>query len=267
MRSQLQFVMHPDDEREFIASVLVEDDVLLIDGPLWKSERPKTFRSMDPIKGSYCMIWSPQDRPSLSARYIPANGDWYCDSEVATIQFLRSTLKNEALTVGRLAMGTSGLAQSEAAGIVRRYRAMSRTLRKRYVNSILRWCNPTLPMLPSAPQRSANPSKPDNQVWVGPHAHRWLQENPAHHVKPIAGFGGGREARSGECRIARHLGLLASRGEPSSLDGSDIPREDGRPAGAVCSRRIRWRAQSADRDANHRAEPCRLGRAAGRLCL
>jgi hypothetical protein len=45
MRSQLRFVMHPDDERDFISEVLHDDAVVLINGPRWKSSEPEGHRS------------------------------------------------------------------------------------------------------------------------------------------------------------------------------------------------------------------------------
>lgn len=68
MNSQLRFVMHPDDEREFAAQVLADPAVLLIDGPRWKAAAPETFRTLDAIRGSYCILWSPDDQAALDAR-------------------------------------------------------------------------------------------------------------------------------------------------------------------------------------------------------
>jgi hypothetical protein len=183
MKSQLRFVMHPSDERDFAAHVLAEDGVYLIDGPRWKTSSPATHRSIEAIAGNYCIVWSVHDRPSLSARYVPTCNDWYCDSESATIQFLRSQVVDTVITEGRIAIATSHASETEAAGVERRFKSLVRFVKKRYTNSIIRWCNPSLPLLPAIPGRSANPSKPDPQVWVGPHAMSWLQEHPNRRIK------------------------------------------------------------------------------------
>ena len=39
--------------------------------------------------------------------------------------------------------------------------------------------------LPQAATQSANPSKPDPQVWVGPHALRWLREGSDRRIKQM----------------------------------------------------------------------------------
>ena len=187
MRSQLRFVMHPDDEREFAAQILSEADVFLIDGPRWKSATPALFRSLDAIAGDYCILWSTQDRASLESRYMAKCDDWYCESEQATIQFLRSQVFGPCLTEGRIAVGTTGADESEAAGVERRFKALARFIKKHYSNAVLCWRNPTLPFAPAGPGRSANPGKPDAQVWVGPHALRWLRQEQGRNVKQSAG--------------------------------------------------------------------------------
>lgn len=175
--------MHSIDERDFAAHALAEDGVYLVDGPRWKTASPVTHRSIEEVAGNYCIIWSIHDRPSLSARYVPNCDDWYCDAESATIQFLRSQVVDTVITEGRIAIGTSHASETEAAGVERRFRSLARFVKKRYTNSMIRWCNPALPLGPAIRGRSANPSKPDPQVWVGPHAMRWLQEDLDRRIK------------------------------------------------------------------------------------
>ena len=47
MRSQIRFVMHPLDEAEFIAKLLEDESVGLIDGPRWPAATPLVTRSLD----------------------------------------------------------------------------------------------------------------------------------------------------------------------------------------------------------------------------
>ena len=175
--------MHPDDERDFVAQVLSDESVRLVDGPRWKSSTPETYRSLDGITGSYCIIWSIQDRVTLSARHIPTCNDWYCDSESATIQFLRSQPYGPMITEGRIAIGTNNMDENAAKRIEQRFKTLAKFVKKHYVNSVVHWCNPTVPFAHAAPGRSANPSKPDAQVWIGPHALRWLRQDHGHHIK------------------------------------------------------------------------------------
>lgn len=186
MNSQLRFVMHPDDEREFAAQVLADPAVLLIDGPRWPAAAPQTFRSLDAIRSNYCILWSPEDRASLEARYIAGCNDWYCASEDATVQFLRSELfADGVLTEGRIAVATGNASAQAAQGVERHYKALGRFVRKHYRNAVLRWCNPAMPFGPAVPGRSANPGKPDAQVWVGPHALQWLRDGSAQQLRTI----------------------------------------------------------------------------------
>jgi hypothetical protein len=173
--------MHPEDERAFAAHLLAEEDVLLVDGPRWLEPRPSTYRSLGDIKGSYCIIWSTQDRAELEARPLPDASAWYCESESFTIQFLRSQMSDGVLTEGRLAISTSGLPGE--LGVERRFIALVRYAKKLYTNSAIRWVNPTRPHTHATKVRSANPSKPDAQVWVAPCALQWLQQRPDRYVK------------------------------------------------------------------------------------
>jgi len=179
--------MHPDDEREFAAQMLSESSVVLIDGPRWRDPVPETYRSLEEISGSYCIIWSTQDRATLRARYVASCNDWYCESESATIQFLRSQISDSVVTEGRIAVSTSDATNSEGVGVEKRFKALSRFIKKRYANSVVQWSNPTLPFAPASPRRSANPSKPDAQVWVGPHALRWLRQDLTRSAKQSVG--------------------------------------------------------------------------------
>lgn len=183
MRSQVRFVMHPLDEEAFMATLLADASVLLIDGPRWPEKHPATTRSLAQIAGSYAIIWSPQDRRSLSARFIPTCNDWYCDSEQVTIQWLRSQIRGEVMTEGRIAVSTGELAPEQAAGVEKRYKALARFIKKQHRNGVLSWCNPHMPAVPEGEQRSPNPSEPDTSCWIGPHAQQWLAYKPAHCAK------------------------------------------------------------------------------------
>ena len=141
MRSQLRFVMHPDDEQTFIAEALRDASVCLIDGPRWPTRTPVRHRSLHTI-GQYCILWSTDDAPQLAAEFLPATGDWYCRSEHLTIQFLRSQLAGSVLTEGRIAVATDDREPAAAHGVARRYRALSRFIRRSYRNRLLRWFDP-----------------------------------------------------------------------------------------------------------------------------
>jgi hypothetical protein len=186
MSSQVRFVMHPEDEREFEQLLVGDESIRFIAGPRWKTETPKTSRSLADIDGYYCIVWSTSDIAKLKARYIPSCHDWYCESEHATIQFLRSEIHESVITEGRIAVSTTLSRDFPAASVKsleKRYGDLRKYLRKNYSNSIIQWRNPTVPDAPAGPNRSANPSKPDPQVWVGPHALRWLRERPRRRIK------------------------------------------------------------------------------------
>jgi hypothetical protein len=186
VKSQLRFVMHPDDETSLIADLLRDQEVLFIDGPRWKSAEPETTRNISQI-GYYCIIWSPADLPRLAAKFIPSCNDWYCRSEYATIQFLRSTISGNAISDGRLAIGTDSANQPSANGVKLRYKAMAKFIKKSCANSVIQWRNPELPEAPAGPSRSANPSKVDRSLWVGPAAMKWLAERPDRRITPVYG--------------------------------------------------------------------------------
>jgi hypothetical protein len=173
--------MHPDDEALFVAEMLRDPEILLIDGPRWKTESPASQRNIEGI-GNYCVVWSPEDFPTLTAKYIPTCNDWYCNSEFATIQFLRSTLDSDSvLTQGRIAIGTGD--EESAKRVESRYKALRTFLKGHYVNSIVRWRNTNRPSAPASSSRSANPSRPDRTLWVGPSALKWLKSKEGRSIK------------------------------------------------------------------------------------
>ncbi len=185
--SRLRFVMHPDDEDEFGAEILADETVRLIDGPRWQSELPVVTRTLSDVVGSYCTIWSSADLQQLGSRYIESCDDWYCNTEYATIQFLRSEVSESIISEGRIALSTSYALDDfpglNAKQVEIRFRVFRKFIKRRYRNSVVQWCNPTRPMTPAAKDRSANPSKPDVQLWVGPHALRWLQGDDRRRIK------------------------------------------------------------------------------------
>lgn len=190
VRSQIQFVMHPDDERKFAEMLLDDPSVCFVDGPRWPTQQPTRNRSLDNI-GSYCIIWSTNDVAQLSARYIPMCNDWYCTSEYATLQFLRSEVEPNVLRVGRIAISTHydlpDFPKESAERIDARFKSIRRHIKKFYRSSIVRWYNERVPRAPAGPKRSANPSDPDKTMWVGPNAIKWIRENPDHLIKHMTG--------------------------------------------------------------------------------
>jgi len=196
MRSQLRFVMHPYDEAALMTELLRDPAVLLIDGPRWKSATPPTTRNISAV-GDYCIIWSPEDLSELGADFIPTCNDWYFRTAYATIQFLRCEITETVITEGRLAISTGAASKETAANVERRYKLLSRSIKKTYANSVVRWRNPELPEAPAAPSRSANPSEPDRSLWVGPTAMTWLAGVAARRIKifpasPVEGIIGER---------------------------------------------------------------------------
>jgi hypothetical protein len=182
MRSQIRFVMHPDDEAVLMSELLRDRAVLLVDGPRWKSAAPPTTRNISAV-GYYCIIWSPADLPNLPAEFIPSRNDWYCRGEHATIQFIRCTVAGTVITEGRFAIATDQASATTAANIQRRYNLLRRWIKKTYVNSVVRWRNPKVPEAPPGPNRSANPSAPDRTLWIGPSAMKWLSADATRRIK------------------------------------------------------------------------------------
>jgi hypothetical protein len=186
MRSQIQFVMHPDDEREFVNFLLADPTIQFIDGPRWPTEEPTTTRELNGV-GWYCIIWSPNDLAKLTARYVSNCNDWYCKSEYATLQFLRSRIDGTTLTDGRIAVSTNvsveDFSPDKAKQVDGRFNKIRRYIKQRYTNSIIRWYSSRAPVGPATKERSANPGKPDKSMWVGPAALSWFHQCSSHCIK------------------------------------------------------------------------------------
>jgi hypothetical protein len=78
---------------------------------------------------------------------------------------------------GRLAISTSSERNDAVRAVEKRYRSLRAFMKKRYRNGMLQWRNPNFSLDPVGGQ-SANPSKADNALWIGPAAVHWLQEEP-----------------------------------------------------------------------------------------
>lgn len=188
MKSQVRFAMHPDDEIDFERLLVRDESIRFVAGPRWKAETPTIFRSLTDIAGNYCIIWSTSDIAELKSEYIPTCNDWYCRSEYATIQFLRSEIDEMVITEGRIAIASNpqvDFSPSSVKSLEKRFSNLRKYLRKNFSNSVIQWRNPVAPYAPAGPNRSANPSKPDPQVWVGPNALRWLRERPDRKIKQM----------------------------------------------------------------------------------
>lgn len=140
MRSQLRFIMHPDDERDFVAHILSDDRVFLIDEHSNDPAGPPLLRSIEPVASGLCSIVL---RPA-------GGGANHTGAASGKIQFSRSQIVGPLITEGRIAIGTIA-GSEEAAWVERQYKTLSKFIKARYTNSILRWYNPDLPSGPASP--------------------------------------------------------------------------------------------------------------------
>ena len=182
MKSQIRFVMHPDDEAQIVAGLLQDPAVVLIDGPRWPQAAPIVTRDIASVR-YYCLIWSPEDLAVLSSEYIPTCNDWYCRSEFATIQFLRCKLQESIICEGRFAVSSDHGPKQTAEGVDRRFKLLRRSIKKTFVNSLVCWRSANGPEAPAIPDRSADQSQPDSSLWVGPAAREWLLSDKQRRIK------------------------------------------------------------------------------------
>jgi hypothetical protein len=180
MRSEVTFVMHPEDESEFANAIALEPGTVFVNGPSWPTPEPPIVTDLQ-IADNYLMIWNPAETPPLSGKHHQ-NKDaefWYCQNEFMTIQFLRSGFQygEPFLFEGRIAICTTDRDKStfhapSAPLIERRFLSLRKVIKKTYTNKVLIWQNTSLP------RSKTNPSKLSATVWVGPRALRWLREDP-----------------------------------------------------------------------------------------
>ena len=96
-----------------------------------------TARDISQI-GQYCIIWSPNDLAKLSAAYMPTCNDWVWRSGYATLQFLRVRDLGDH-NFGWAARHRERISTYSAIGVERRYKALSKFIKKSYVNSVVQW--------------------------------------------------------------------------------------------------------------------------------
>lgn len=180
MRSQVRFVMHPEDEAEFARVVKSEAGTVFVDGANWHHPRPPVVNDIE-TAGSYLMIWNQLETPELIAKHYQNEEDewWCCENEFSTLQFLRSgfQLGEPFLFEGRIAVSTTAKDKSlfhatSAAAIEHRFKALRKFVKKGYANSTIIW------QALSLPRSDTKLLKPDSSLWVGPHAMLWLEQDP-----------------------------------------------------------------------------------------
>ncbi|MCA9070408.1 MAG: hypothetical protein KDA84_15860 [Planctomycetaceae bacterium] len=175
MRSQITFIMHPDDEDDFVREVLAEPDTVFVDGPKWKTKQPPVLSKVTDGNNFYFMIWNRAETPALTGRHHTKGDDewWYCENEFLTLQLLRSKFFPSFLTEGRIAVGSDRADPEITAAVDRRYKRLRRWIKKFFTNNIIIWQNMSLP------RSGTNPLKPSPTHWIGPHALSWLQGDSA----------------------------------------------------------------------------------------
>jgi len=180
MRSEVCLVMHPEDEEDFARYVTSEQEVVFVNGPKWNQPSPPICSDIEKA-GNYLMIWNPSETTGLTANHHRKEDKewWYCNNEYLTIQFLRSGFQFDEpfLFEGRIAVNTTSKEKtvhdpSSAEQIERRFKNLRKQIKKTYRNSTLIWQNTSLP------RSKTNPLKPAPNVWIGPHAIQWLEEQP-----------------------------------------------------------------------------------------
>lgn len=180
MRSDIRFVMHPDDEAEFAEKVISETGTVFVDGPIWSEPQPPVTEDIR-TAGNDLMIWNSSETPELTGTHHRKEGKewWYCNNEFLTIQFHRSGFHSELpfLVEGSIAVCTTSkdkvfYDEPSAESIERRFRTLRNFIKKSYVNKAIIWQSVSLP------RSKTNPLKPDPYVWVSPHAMNWLERKP-----------------------------------------------------------------------------------------
>jgi hypothetical protein len=180
MRSQVRFVMHPEDEAEFARAITAEPATVFVDSPTWPTPRPPVTTDLGKA-GLYLLIWNPPETPKLTGKHYRNRDEewWYCRNEFLTIQFLRSGFQygEPYLFEGRIAVGTTDQDKSvfharSAPAVEGRFKALRKLIKKTYANKAILW------QALEVPRSWNNPLRPDANLWVGPHALQWLRQKP-----------------------------------------------------------------------------------------
>jgi hypothetical protein len=180
MRGQVRFVMHPEDEAEFVRAVTAEPATVFVDGPTWPTPRPPVTTDVREA-GHYLLIWNPLETPKLAGKHYRNRDEewWYCRNEFLTIQFLRSGFQygEPYLVEGRIAVSTTDQDKSvfharSAPAVEGRFKALRSLIKKTHTNKVILWQALDLP------RSEHNPLAPDASLWVGPHALQLLRQKP-----------------------------------------------------------------------------------------
>jgi len=183
--AQIEFALHPEDEAALLEPLFRAPHARLVRGPRWPTPSPPLVQELAAEEHVYLLVWPTTWAPELSAQHIPTTGDWYCNSEFATLQLIRSRLHGSVLTSGRLALSgfPTGFPEEFQSSLKTLFGKARRTLKRECRNGLVCWHNPTDPRPPVDATRSANPSAPDKRLWLGPHAIAWLQQSQDNVIK------------------------------------------------------------------------------------
>jgi hypothetical protein len=186
MRSELQFFMHPLDEREFHAHLLERQALEVIPSSHSLSQAFTHSRDFPAYDQRVCYLWDRSILPELAVRTHPHSG-FQLDCHESQIQWLRGTLDGAILTAGRIAVATTNLENavndtSTQVAVEALYKALRIWIKKRYRNGLVATSD-------NAPIGPTNPSKPISSMWVGPAACSWLERAREHTFRQFPGGG------------------------------------------------------------------------------
>lgn len=178
MRSQVRFIMHPDDEADFVRIITAEPGIVFVNGPNWSTPGPPIMTDFAK-PDSYLMIWNPTETPKLIGTHF-RNGDeewWNCKNEFLTLQFLRSGFQHGEpfLLEGSVSVGTTDQDKSffhkpSAPAVDERFKTLRKFIRKTYTTKVIIW----QPL--DSPRSKTKRNIPDTSLWVGLHAMKWLRQ-------------------------------------------------------------------------------------------
>lgn len=183
MRRRIDFLIHPKDEQELLNFICSQSDLELIrENLIDKPSSTNDYVLGQPLLLSNEIIYIHNKKisPSIAYEYIKSRKRYVIKHSQDFIQLVRSTLKNNILTSGCLAIATDDLMGKKLGGenekmAITDYLLICNWLKKHCVNNFYAF-------------NIKNPSQkqPSNTMWIGNHAKEWFTEDNSHKLNYLA---------------------------------------------------------------------------------
>lgn len=184
MRGQITFIMHPKDEKEFVSYILSKGFVIITD-QRFKTKQPPVEDDIQNIESNHCYLCYEQFLPLIKTEYIPSCNDYTLRNISSLIQFLRSEIKDNIITEGRIAIMTTDKYTKEI------YNPKTNRVLEKYFKDFRNWIKKSYKNNQNLVWDNGVKLGTSKFEWFSPKAIDWLKTNKNRLIKQDLGYKAG----------------------------------------------------------------------------